>query len=394
MLGDIGWLGNQGQFIRLFNCFEDGHRNKSGLPPNFAYLHIPDDKKVEIHDDLRPGEILCTPGATILAVTDPEEASETTIQTYVVEPCDPMSPSPHGVVPAQYPVTIQHPNENWAFLMVQSPAQRRYFIPNDLIHPYIITHRENWLRLSVEQYHILHKDDFIFVSGQVQTRAWALGISQQKESVFKLIGEISDTAVRFQNPFPNRDCDARAGPDRPEIRDKVGENMRYNPFSDQSIFLNFYKARTRLIGPTKISATSKPYSPSGSEDRDTHRSMTSMIDPALRYILEVSPCEVAVASDIEIYHMLGESPWPDDLLRFLHELSPTVVCGTVAGVCYGRFELGRETNTRNEAVPISIGIDDQIYQRRSSKPDLISQNASQCRREPVSDHVHPTIVVH
>lgn len=73
MLGDIGWFGNQGQFIRLFNCFEDGHRNQNGLPPNFAYLHIPDDKKVEIEEDLRSGEILCSAGTIISEVSDPNE---------------------------------------------------------------------------------------------------------------------------------------------------------------------------------------------------------------------------------------------------------------------------------------------------------------------------------
>lgn len=288
VLGDIGWIGNQGQFIRLFNCFEDGHRNKAGLPPNFAYLHIPDDKKVEIDDDLSPGEILCSPGTTILSLTNPEEwvqssshtmlmthkfcsASETMTQTYVIEPCNPTEPSPHGVIP-QYPVTVQHPNEKWAFLMSQYTAQRRYFVPNDLIHPYIIAHRENWFQLSVQGYHILHRDDFIFISGQVQTRAWALGICQRKDSVFKLVGEIADNAVRFrcEKEYRNNDCDARAGPERRVIRDKVGETMCCNPFPDQSIFLNFYKARTRLIGPAKISATSEPHSPSGDQDHDTY----------------------------------------------------------------------------------------------------------------------------
>lgn len=70
MLGDIGWFGREGQFIRLVNCFEDGHRNQNGLPPNFTSLEVPDDRKVEIEEDLHPGEILCTPGATVSSVTD------------------------------------------------------------------------------------------------------------------------------------------------------------------------------------------------------------------------------------------------------------------------------------------------------------------------------------
>lgn len=197
---------------------------------------------------------------------------ETTTRTYNIEPCDPLDPSPHGIVP-QYPVILEHSKEKWSFLMTQYPARRKYLLPYERIHPYIIAHRESWFQLSCQRYHKLNRDDFIFVSGQVETRAWALGICQRKESVFKLQGEISDAAVRFKNPLPNPDCDTRAGPDRPEIRDGVGETMRYNPFQDQSIFLNFYKARTRLIGHAKISAMSQPRSPPDHHDRDVNRNV-------------------------------------------------------------------------------------------------------------------------
>ena len=64
-LGDVGWFGGEGQFIRLFNCFGDGYRNNSGIPPKFYPLQIPEEYFVDIEDDLKPGELLCTPGALV-----------------------------------------------------------------------------------------------------------------------------------------------------------------------------------------------------------------------------------------------------------------------------------------------------------------------------------------
>lgn len=192
-------------------------------------------------------------------------------------------------------------------MMTQFPGRRRYIKPNDLIHPYIITHRENWFLLSCQRYHRLNRDDFIFVSGQVETRQWALGIAQKMESVFVLVGDFAEKAPRFDNEFPNDDCDARSGPERPKMREKLGQMMSTNPLQDQSIFLNFYKARTRLIGPAKISGMSEPNSPPRNHDEDekinvsvtivlpylrkvwiVYLQTASIIDPALEYILEVS----------------------------------------------------------------------------------------------------------
>lgn len=72
-LGDIGWFGRDGQFIRLFNCFGDGYRNTSGIPPNFISLEIPEQMKVVIENDLDSGEILCSPGTAVATVKDPEQ---------------------------------------------------------------------------------------------------------------------------------------------------------------------------------------------------------------------------------------------------------------------------------------------------------------------------------
>ena len=67
-LGDIGWFGADGQFIRLFNCFEDGIRNESGIPNDFVPLEIPKEYFVEIKEDLKAGELLCTPGASLTEI--------------------------------------------------------------------------------------------------------------------------------------------------------------------------------------------------------------------------------------------------------------------------------------------------------------------------------------
>ena len=67
-IGDVGWFGADGQFIRLFNCFGDGPRNNSGIPSNFVPLVIPEQYMVDIEEDLRPGEVLCSPGAILTEI--------------------------------------------------------------------------------------------------------------------------------------------------------------------------------------------------------------------------------------------------------------------------------------------------------------------------------------
>ena len=67
-LGDIGWFGADGQFIRLFNCFGDGHRNNSGIPPNFVPLKLPEDSIVEIEEFIPAGMLYCSPGSIVTEI--------------------------------------------------------------------------------------------------------------------------------------------------------------------------------------------------------------------------------------------------------------------------------------------------------------------------------------
>ena len=152
-------------------------------------------------------------------------------------------------------------------MMAQYPARRKYIKPNDLIQPYFISSRDSWHLLSRERYHIIDKDDFIFISGQVETNQWAIGVCQQKDSLFTLNGEIGRRSFMFDNEPPNDDCEARAGPDRRYMRHELGETSMSNPLQDQSIFLNFYKARPRLFSPPKMIATSGPRSDPAEDHR-------------------------------------------------------------------------------------------------------------------------------
>lgn len=186
-------------------------------------------------------------------------------KSFTTPACDTQqAQTPHGVFP-EYPVTIQFPQQKGAFMVSQYSARRKYIKPNDLIQPYFISSRDSWYHLSRERFHIIDKDDFIFVSGQVETGQWVIGVSQQKDSVFTLKGEIGHRALMFDNDPPNKDCDARAGPERRHMRFDLGDDSETNPMQDQSIFLNFYKSRLRLFTPTKIVANSGPHSPP--EDR-------------------------------------------------------------------------------------------------------------------------------
>ena len=134
-----------------------------------------------------------------------------------------------------------------------------------------MTYRESWHQLSRKRYHIIDKDDFIFVSGQVETNQWAIGVCQQKDSVFTLKGEIGRRSIMFDNDLPNKDCDARTGPERRHMRYELGDDSEWNPMQDQSIFLNFYKSRLRLFTPTRIVATAGPHSPSGDQSKGSGR---------------------------------------------------------------------------------------------------------------------------
>lgn len=167
-------------------------------------------------------------------------------------------------------------------MMSQYRARRRYIKPNDLIHPYFATYRESWHQLSRDRFHALDKDEFIFVSGQVETNQWAIGVCQRKDSLFTLRGvigpgEIGHRPRIFENKVPNKDCDARTGPGRRYMRYELGEDSVFNPIQDQSIFLNFYKARPRLFSPAKIVATSGPHSLPDNHNQNNRPNVSSVL---------------------------------------------------------------------------------------------------------------------
>lgn len=150
-------------------------------------------------------------------------------------------------------------------MISQYPARKKYIKPNDLIQPYFIAYRDSWHALSRERFHAIDKDDFIFISGQIETYQWAIGVCQQKDSIFTIKGEVN--SYIFDHEASNDDCEARSGPRRRYMRYDLGEDSMVNPIQDQSIFLNFYKARPRIFGPPKIVASSEPGSPPDNNDR-------------------------------------------------------------------------------------------------------------------------------
>ena len=151
-------------------------------------------------------------------------------------------------------------------MTTQYPARRKYIRHNTLVPSYFLSYRDSWYQLSRERFHAIDKDDFIFISGQIETNQWAIGVSQQKDSVFTLRGDIN--SYIFGNEAPNDNCEGRAGPRRRYMRYELGEDSMVNPIQDQSVFLNFYKARPRLFAAPKIVASSGSSSFTGDRDRD------------------------------------------------------------------------------------------------------------------------------
>ncbi|CAL1712640.1 unnamed protein product [Somion occarium] len=353
-LGDIGWFGWDGQFIRLFNVMVDSSdpRNTYGLPEDYEWLDIPTHLRQNIPHDLSPGQILCSSSAEVVKSNGEPAADES-------EPVV-------GI--------IRFLKDKGGFVVPQSTGFREITLPeaNDLMHNYMIAHREGWFRLAVKCHHVLHRDDFVMITGVVKTQQWAVGLSRKKDTQVTVLGTACDDPTELLIVRPTEpSCIVRVGPRIGFYRFPTLNSIMANTVADQALFLNFLKARSRAFMPDKVEATAGPHTlPDGPDDGDLGHSEarsdpSSCIDPALEYILESSDCDVAITSDMEVYRLLHGEPWPDDLLSFLRLLAPRIeVKVTDSGTRYGRFPLDTEVTTSHPAEG------DQCSVEASTAPEL------------------------
>ncbi|KAI0076816.1 WD40 repeat-like protein [Panus rudis PR-1116 ss-1] len=104
----------------------------------------------------------------------------------------------------------------------------------------------------------------------------------------------------------------------------------FNVHTDQTIFISYYKAKTRFILPAAIKANAGPdVLPDPDSDGDTGEAtevleypatstFESFLEPALDFVLEKLPqVNEVIVCDEDIYDIVDNEEWPEDLGSFL-----------------------------------------------------------------------------
>ncbi|CAL1693803.1 unnamed protein product [Somion occarium] len=316
---NYGWFGSDGQFYLLFNATkgESDPRNMNGVPQSFQPLELPRQLFSDSSNHMEAGQVCTSIGVDVSK-----------------------SRSPTGVECP--PITITLQKDKAAFLVSQTTAGRKHIMANDAMPEYMLRNRDNWHRLAQGMRHAVHKDEIVMISGWVKTRSWVLGLGQKRGTTMIVNGVAADNAnegLRVDSTDPS--SVTRRGP--AQFRLQSGQ---INPLRDQCIFLNYYKAKSRIFAPPKLEANAGPHNlPDSNEDPDNERfdvttnndvettsgddddieiaeyppvpSNHHPIDAALDFILESAECDVAIASDVDVHDILEGVPWPDDVNEFL-----------------------------------------------------------------------------
>ncbi|KAK7686494.1 hypothetical protein QCA50_010092 [Cerrena zonata] len=226
-----------------------------------------------------------------------------------------------------------------AFIINQTQAFQKQIAHNRVMEDYMRKNRDSWFDFAFKiGWNIQHKDDIVFISGFVKTRTWLLGLVEEGSNAidFTIRGQPSDNPQDLMVAInSHRKSIVRSGPAFEYLR-IMHEPGELNKLSDQCIFLNYYKAKTRWILGTKIEGNAGPdQSPSGNDrfndDTGVHAqqdfeeevtvehlpprdSLRTPFDPALDYILKYDQkCEVAITSDTAVKEVMIDGVWPEDI---------------------------------------------------------------------------------
>lgn len=261
-IGDVGWFGSDGQFYLLFNATkgESDPRNMNGVPQSFQPLELPRQLFSDSSNHMEAGQVCTSIGVDV-------SKSRRLVRWFLcLETVTDIFYSPTGVECP--PITITLQKDKAAFLVSQTTAGRKHIMANDAMPEYMLRNRDNWHRLAQGMRHAVHKDEIVMISGWVKTRSWVLGLGQKRGTTMIVNGVAADNAnegLRVDSTDPS--SVTRRGP--AQFRLQSGQ---INPLRDQCIFLNYYKAKSRIFAPPKLEANAGPHNlPDSNEDPDNER---------------------------------------------------------------------------------------------------------------------------
>ncbi|EMD38733.1 hypothetical protein CERSUDRAFT_92769 [Gelatoporia subvermispora B] len=347
-IGDVGYV-FRGAFIRLFNAMKDADEPENiglTLPDPFIKFDLPR-KDMELY---RPhailADVLC--GQTIVARRVRAGAS---------------LPGVHG----RFEIKCSH--DEGALLVLKDDAERREVRPNEWMKRYVYKHYEDWQSYA-ETVHGLHKSqDLYFVRGFVKTKEWLVASFQEGSQLYAGHVNIHRSGAGFslaakKSRIMFRTPEVRTGPARGttggfphasradttrDLHDEraFSETDPDDIPSNQSIFIHYYKLRTRrmMFGPRTMEAAAEPHDlPDDSFDEydgpavpssynnsegfvmehDLSPKIPDPVDPLLEYILEHSHATAAIASDADFIGLCKDLDPSEDILVFLRRTLPRI----------------------------------------------------------------------
>ncbi|KAI0076813.1 WD40 repeat-like protein [Panus rudis PR-1116 ss-1] len=274
LIGDVGFLDNDGYLIRLFNACGNGS-NEHGVPDGFVPLRIPIELFHDVDEYLQPGVI---PGRNLHVVDTQDLAHPSTPHTMKIKPS----------------------GDNSSFLILQSQASRTYVKRNRTIPLYIRQHRTNWHRFAQSLGYDVPKDDLILVKGVVSTRGnWCFASCEGRD----LSGEEISIEVNYANQGEGW-CEishrqSSSVPLQVKKYDSASDAASPREGNENPIFLSFYKAKSRSILST---STSHPIPEGSSTSLPVSNEPTEEGEP-VNTELTPGPVRAGFAHDIREDHV-------------------------------------------------------------------------------------------
>ncbi|RPD59661.1 hypothetical protein L227DRAFT_593782 [Lentinus tigrinus ALCF2SS1-6] len=234
-IGDVGYL-REGNFTRLFNamhCADHPLNAVRGVPDGFEVF----DPDNPMFKDL-PN-----------AITQSHLLSKNIRSTSISAAASASEPGVAAAAGLRY----QCSETSGALLMLKKPAHRTYIDCRMHIKKYLRTHISSWLDFANGPLGIgLEEKDIIFVSGHTKTSVWAEAAFDQRSSGGELViaGGCAVPSVSGEFRVSMSHCRAAMIHAREGPRDRVAawkDGMEPVEKYDQSIFLNYYKMKTRTI---------------------------------------------------------------------------------------------------------------------------------------------------
>ncbi|OCH93714.1 hypothetical protein OBBRIDRAFT_724385 [Obba rivulosa] len=246
LLGDVGFV-QEGRFYRFFNTLRPANddANRFGVPEGFRPLVLPSYLIHRTENALSQGPI-CS--RTIRALQVGASVSITGMG-FSFRCCE----------------------DQGAVLMLNDRADREIVLRNDIMHKYMIEHHDAWYQFARNTLGLaIKQEDIIFVRGLLQTSDWAGVAGFLQEGRASTLSFDAGSVAPFSVAFSVAALKEISAP----IQWRTGPRRDGDLKKDQTLFLQFYKLKKRIIlGPRVVKAASEPrdMKPSSSDDHDIAR---------------------------------------------------------------------------------------------------------------------------